>query len=94
VSKSKSLNPEFGHDLPLLSDAEMPWRRGENGDVIINWDYVTDVSDVDPTPTTLRNLKREWEQELVEEHDEGWLGENRQRLDVEFEMIVTRGLLT
>jgi hypothetical protein len=71
-----------------MTDAEMPWRKGENGDVIINWDYENGDG------VTLRERKRQWTAELVEDHDETWVAESQQRLDEEFEMIVTMGLLT
>lgn len=78
----------LGSEQPEMTDAEMPWREGQNGDVIINWDYDNGEGE------TLRDMKRRWEEELEEEHGAPWMAESRARLEKEFEMMVTQGMLT
>ena len=65
-----------------------PWHKGKNGEVIINWDYASDDG------ITLKEKKLKWTKELIAERGEAWVQEAKARLDDEFEMMVSMGLLT
>jgi hypothetical protein len=85
---STSEVPEFGGGETLLSAAAMPWRMGKDGEVVINWGY--DNGD----GVTLKDRKREFTKSLTEKHGAAWVDEAQARLDAEFELIVTMGMLT
>jgi hypothetical protein len=85
---STSEVPAFGGSEPPLSAAEMPWRRGKDGEVVINWDYHNSDG------VTLRERKRESMESLTEKKGAAWVDEAQERLDAEFELIVTMGMLT
>ena len=81
--------PSWDEDLgPELSAEEMPWREGENDDVIINWDYENGDGE------TLRDRKRRWEDELREGKGDEWVSGNQRSLDAQFVEIVVQGFLT